>query len=252
MYRTYIGGSGEDEAAAIAVDSAGVAYICGLTTSANFPVRGPVSPTALASSQYLGGPHDGFVSILNSAGTDLLFSSYVGGPGDDIANALTIDSNNVYVAGYSSSTTLTGISSNAAQRGNAGGYDAFALKLTRRGTPVWSTLFGGPGDEIANGIAVDSSGKVYVAGSTTSAQLPQAATSLRGSGGDAFVTIISAAGTSFLETMDLGGSGDQSAFGVAVDGDGLVYLTGYASLKRFPRSRSAPYRIKIRAAWMPS
>ena len=78
VYRTYIGGSGEDEGTAIAVDSAGIAYLCGLTSSANFPVRGLVAGvTTITGSQYSGGAHDGFVSILNSTGTDLVFSSYI-------------------------------------------------------------------------------------------------------------------------------------------------------------------------------
>ena len=234
VYRTYIGGSGEDEGTAIAVDSGGVAYICGLTSSVNFPVRGPASPTSLASSQYMGGPHDGFVTALNSAGTDLVFSSYVGGPGDDIANALTIDSNNVYVAGYSSSTTFTGISSNAAQRVNAGGYDAFALKLTKAGSPVWATFFGGTGDETANGIAVDLSGRVYVAGDTTSVQLPQAPSTRRGTGRDAFLTVIAALGTSFAGTVDLGGSRDQTAMALVLDAGGVAYLTGFTTSPDFP------------------
>ncbi|MDQ2947923.1 MAG: SBBP repeat-containing protein, partial [Acidobacteriota bacterium] len=235
VYRTYIGGSGEDEGTAIAVDSAGIAYLCGLTSSANFPVRGLVSGvTTITGSQYSGGAHDGFVSILNSTGTDLVFSSYIGGPGDDVANALTIDSNNVYVAGYSSSTTLTGLSSNAAQRANAGSYDAFAVKLTKQGSPVWSTFFGGVGEEVANGIAVDSTGKVFVAGSTTSPQLPQAASSRRGSGRDVFLAVISAVGTSFLGAVDLGGSGDQSALGLVVDTSGLAYLTGFTTSPDFP------------------
>src|SRR5207237_1036089 len=100
------------------------------------------------------------------------------------------------------------------------------LKLSKAGPLFWGTFFGGTGDDFANGIAVDSSGKVYVAGDSTSLALPQATSNRHGSR-DAFLTVINSTGLSFLGTVDLGGSGDQSASAVALDSGGLAYLTGY-------------------------
>jgi hypothetical protein len=72
LYSTFVGGGGEDKAKAVALGAGGEAYLCGWTTSADFPVRGAVSSR-------LGGAKDAFVAKLSADGGSLLLSTYVGG-----------------------------------------------------------------------------------------------------------------------------------------------------------------------------
>ena len=235
IYRTYLGGSGDEEGTAIAVDASGNAYIAGLTSSTNFPSAGG------GVAQYYGGAHDGFVTVLNPAGNALVYSGYLGGAGDDIGNALALDSSaNIYVAGYTNSAAITSVTGGTpppAQRTNGGGYDAFAIKLSKTGTILYSTFFGGTGDEIANGIAVSSGGTAYIAGSTTSPTLPGASSGRRGAKRDAFVAVLIANGTSFSGVTDIGGTSDQAAFSIAVDGSGTWFLTGLTDSADFPLTK---------------
>jgi len=91
-YSTYLGGGGTDRSNAIAVDSAGAAYVTGYTDSTNFPVTaGVVKPAS-------GGSVDAFVTKLNAAGNAIVYSTYLGGAGDDRGFSIAVDgSGNAYV-----------------------------------------------------------------------------------------------------------------------------------------------------------
>lgn len=92
-YSTYLGGSGDDVGYSIAVDSAGNAYVTGVTQSAGFP-------TAKAIQGARAGARDAFVTKFNAAGSAVLFSTYLGGSGDDTGQDIAVDSaGNAYVIG---------------------------------------------------------------------------------------------------------------------------------------------------------
>ena len=184
-YSSYLGGRGDDKGIAIAVDSAGNAYVVGITTSTNFPT---VNPIQIANA---GGANDAFVSKVNPGGTALTYSTYLGGSGDDLGYRIAVDSgNNAYVTGETTSTNFP--TKNAIQSVSGGGKDAFVTSLNSSGSAlIDSTYFGGSGDDIGQGIAVDTSGAVYVAGSTASTNLPTANPLQAANGGgtnDAFIT----------------------------------------------------------------
>ncbi|MFN0085202.1 MAG: FG-GAP-like repeat-containing protein [Blastocatellia bacterium] len=97
IYSTYLGGSSNDEATAVAVDSAGNAYVGGQTSSLDFPVIGATQPSLAAGT-------DGFVTRLNAAGSQILFSTYLGGGSADQITSIAVDgSRGIYVAGGTSS-----------------------------------------------------------------------------------------------------------------------------------------------------
>ncbi len=101
IYSTYLGGSSNDYANGIAVDSAGNAYVTGLTGSTDFPV----TPGAFQTT--FGGGIDAFVTKLNPSGTVLVYSTYLGGSSNDYANGIAVDSaGNAYVTGDTSSTNF--------------------------------------------------------------------------------------------------------------------------------------------------
>ncbi|MCW6049980.1 SBBP repeat-containing protein [Lyngbya sp. CCAP 1446/10] len=201
-YSTYLGGTGDDKGADIAVDSAGNAYVVGITTSTDFPIASTTIQAANA-----GGANDAFVVKLNPNGVNLTYSTYLGGSGDDNGHRITVDSaNNVYVTGDTTSTNFP--IKNALQSVSGGGKDAFVTKINSSGSAlVYSTYLGGSGDEYGNGIAVDSSGAVYVAGSTASTNLPTANPFQAANGGsaDVFITKLIPGGPQ-VKIIESGGS----------------------------------------------
>jgi hypothetical protein len=114
--------------------------------------------------------------------------------------------------------------------------DAFVAKLDAAGSALlYSTYLGGAAADLGLGIAVDGSGNAYVTGQTFSNNLPGGFTILRGPS-DAFVTRINTNATgaaSLLYSTLLGGTGDESASGIALDNSGYVYVSGQTSSADF-------------------
>jgi hypothetical protein len=232
-YCTYLGGSGDDRAYGIAVDSTGAAYVAGTTTSQNFPTLHPAQSS-------LAGGRSAFVLKLNPAGDMLVFSTYLGGNGSDIANGIAVDAaGNSYVVG---DTTSMNFPATGFQTSYHGSQDAFVTKIAPSGSQLlYSTYLGGTGADHGAAIAVDSSGSVYVTGSTYSANFPVANAlqhSIAG-GSDAFLTRLSPNGNTLLFSTYLGGSGGSVSYpeagqGVALDTTGDAYIVGVTSSANFP------------------
>jgi hypothetical protein len=234
LFSTYLGGSGVDQGTAIALDSAANVYVTGDTTSFDFPVQSAVQGGS-------GGGTDAFITKLTPAGL-VLFSTYLGGSGAEHAGAITVGSNgSIYVAGgtFSTNFPVTG----AFQASNGGSQDAFVTQLSTSGSPIFrSSYLGGSGGvpgtpEEATGIAVDSSGNIYVAGVTNSTNFPITTSSFQttaGGGQDGFVTKINSGGTLAYSTY-LGTFGFDWVSGIAIDSGGNVYLAGYTSASSFPQ-----------------
>ncbi|MGH8539626.1 MAG: Calx-beta domain-containing protein [Stenotrophobium sp.] len=133
VYSTYLGGSGDNQANAIAVDSTGNAYVAGVTLAYDFPTANPLQPANAGGA-------DAFVAKLNAAGSALVYSTYLGGSetsssGNDQANGIAVDSaGNAYVAGQTSSTNFP--TANPLQAVNLGGTEAFVAKLVPALTAV--------------------------------------------------------------------------------------------------------------------
>lgn len=164
MYSTYLGGSGGtathgDRISALAIDAAGQAYVTGTTDSAIFPASGGSAVPVKAA-----GSNSGFVSSLNASGSALVFSTIMSGNGNDQPRALSLGNSAIFIAGTTSSSDLP-----AALGALSGNTDAFVSKLAADGSSVaYSRYVGGSNDEEGNGVAVDSTGKVWLAGSSKS------------------------------------------------------------------------------------
>jgi hypothetical protein len=176
------------------------------------------------------GGQDAFAAKLNPTASALVFSTYLGGSLDDFANSIAIDSSqNVYVAGATGSFDFP-VSLTAFQRTFGGGaFDAFVAKLTSSGaTLTFSTLLGGTGSDQANGLAVDSAGNVWLAGSTTSTNLPlvNALQALEAGGSDVFVATLNSTGDQLLHSSYLGGGSDDSAVTIGIDNKGSEVVGG--------------------------
>ena len=231
VYSTYLGGSGDDQATHIAIDSAGNSYFTGVTGSTDFPT----TPGALQTS--LLGSNDAFVVKLDSTGTALVYSTYIGGSDVDLGNSIAVDgSGNVYLVGQTFSTDFP-ISAGAFQTTPGGNGDAFVTKLSGDGTTlVYSTLLGGSAGDQGTGIAVDAAGAAYVTGTTSSTDFPttnplQAA--IAGSS-DAFVTEVSPDGTSLIYSTFLGGTDSDTGADIVLDSAQDAFVTGTTNSTDFP------------------
>ncbi len=169
MYSTYVGGHGDDDGRAIAVDGSGNAYVTGATGSSDFP-------TSHSWQSSNGGIYDAYVTKVSASGSALVYSTYLGGSGSDYGYAIALDSvGNAYVAGVTYSTNFPTV--NPMQGGfiNFFNADAFVTKINAAGsTVVYSTYLGGHGDDNGLGMAVDGAGEAYVTGTTASADFPTA------------------------------------------------------------------------------
>ena len=188
IYSTYLGGSDQDFASDLAVDSSNNAYVTGTTFSSDFPTTVGALQTRLA------GFDDAFVTKLNSNGSALIYSTYLGGSNFEDGLGIAVDSSsNTYVSGqtYSSDFPTT---ADALQTTFVGLRDAFVSKLNNSGSAlIYSTYLGGGDYDPAWAIAADSSGNAYVTGSTVSSNFPTTAGAFQttfGGGTDAFVSKI--------------------------------------------------------------
>jgi hypothetical protein len=232
-YSTYLGGSGQDNAYGLALDSSGSAYVAGFTTSSNFPIVNALQST-------YAGSECGFVAKLNPAGSALIYSTYIcGSSGQDSASGIAVDNAGAaYVGGFTKSTDFPTV--NPLQATYGGGYsDAFVAKLSPSGSSlVYSTYLGGSAwDTAGRPLAVDNSGAVYVAGSTGSTDFPTKNAfqpAYGGGDGDAFVAKISPSGSALIYSTYLGGSGDELGGAIALDSSGNAYVTGSTTSTDFP------------------
>ena len=222
IYSTFLGGSGNDYATGIAVDSTGQAYISGYTASIDFPV----SSSAFQRS-YGGGEFDGFFAKLNAAGSQLVYATYLGGVGNDTAYAVALDpATNVYLTGQTQSSNFPLLQ--ALQTTYSEGA-AFVVKLNASSQVLYSTYLGGTGSSTGTGIAADAAGNAYVAGYTIAPDFPVTSSAYQPSNHgsyDTFVAKLSADGSAILSATYFGGSGSESTSGIALDSSGDVFVTG--------------------------
>jgi MYXO-CTERM domain-containing protein len=224
VYSTYLGGSGNDQATAVAVDSSGNAYVVGFTASTDFPTVSAYQATIASSFS------DAFVTKLNSSGSSLTYSTYLGGGGTFAASqayAVAVDSSGqAYVGGDTSSSSFPTYS--AYQASIAGSDDAFVTKFNAAGSALlYSTYLGGGSYDYIHGLAIDSSGSAYVVGDTSSNNFPVKNAyqgTIASINTDAFLTKLAAAGSSLVYSTYLGGGLADAATGVALDSSGNAYV----------------------------
>ena len=250
IYSTYLGGENFELGFALAIAGPGGAgpscsancdaFIAGETASCHFPVNNAFQPSNGDSSCPVGDPYDAFVARLNSSGTGFDYSTYLGGPEGEIGFSIAADAaGDAYVAGNTDNAFPNAfpVTTGAAQTGFAGTSDAFIIKFNPLGVPLYSTLLGGAGEDLAKGIAVDALGNAYVAGVTYSNDFPVTSGAFQqvfGGFADQFAAMLSADGSTFNYVTYLGGLNDDEGEAIAVDSNGIAYVTGYTTYTDFP------------------
>jgi hypothetical protein len=166
----------------------------------------------------------------------LVYCGYAGGAGWDVGRRIAVDgSGNAYITGYTASyESVFPVSVGPDLTYNGGLSDAFVAKINPSGTSlVYCGYIGGSWNDDGYGIAVDGSGNAYITGFTASNQATfpvSVGPDLTYNGDfDAFVAKVNSSGTSLVYCGYIGGSYDDNAFGIAVDGSGNSYITGYTS-----------------------
>jgi uncharacterized protein (TIGR03437 family) len=236
------------QAAAIAVDGVGSAYVAG-----NVPAV-PATPSSLSAGPL--GSGDVFVAKLNPAGTAFLYTAFVGGSAWDSATGLALDAGgNAYLSGTTQSRDFP-VTPGAFQSSNNAGSGCpntvFVTKINPAGTALaYSTLLGGGNCSSSWGLAVDPAGFAYVAGQTSAADFPVTPGALQpalkigtDAAADAFVTKLNQSGTGLVFSTYLGGSATDSAASIAIDSAGNSYVGGSTASEDFPTTAGAYRREK--------
>ncbi|MEK7829445.1 MAG: SBBP repeat-containing protein, partial [Acidobacteriota bacterium] len=259
LYSTYVGGNSSETAFGVAVTSNGQAFITGGTFSTNFPVTTTADPEASIDVDVA------FVTKLNATGTGVIYSTILGGtcglngacglqPFGGVA--VTSDGKAAITGGLVNDGNKSNypVTDNAFQKNgvacigdcgirNARGNDIFVTMLNAQGNGLvystfyggWSVLGGFLSNEAGNGIALDSSGRIYITGLTASNNLPmkngfQNNPNSSLGGDDAFIAVFNPLATNGNDTLVyasyLGGSGDEIGKDIAVDSAGNAYVGG--------------------------
>jgi len=248
-YSTFIGATDGINGVGLAVDSSGSAYITGASHSGF-----PTTPGAFQPANNTTG-NQVVVSKLNPTGSALVYSTYIGGSTSfvsghavaDYGASIAVDAGgNAYVTGLTSSSdfpTTPGAFMPVCPSNPR--WTAFVTKLNATGTAlVYSTYVGGSRQQ-GQSIAVDSSGSAYITGSTsgglptTPGVLGPVFKATIPDPGTAFVTKFNPSGSALVYSTYLGGSREEVGNGIAVDGSGAAYVTGWTSSGDFPTTVGA-------------
>ncbi len=246
MYSSYLGGSlagclggsPNDGANQIAVDSLGNAFVVGTTSSRNFPTTAGAFDTTHSNTSC----STIFVTKLNSNGSALIYSTFLGNSGTGNAIAVAADGS-AYVTGNCSPVgfpTTPGAFDTTGQ-----GSDVFVTKFTADGSGLlYSTFLSGSLGDIGNGIAVDADANAYVAGFTDSSDYPTTPGAFDTTIpalhiGQVFITKLNSDGSVLVYSTYLGGSARDDCHGITVDTAGNAYVAGVTSSTNFPTTPGA-------------
>jgi Tfp pilus assembly protein PilZ len=219
------GGSDFEESYGIAIDGGGNSYVTGYFSSTSITFGTTTLTNAGAFNS------DMFVVKYDAAG-NVVWAKSAGGSDFDQGYGIAVDgSGNSYVTGYFGSTSIT-FGTTTLFNAGAGPYDMFVVKYDAAGNVVWAKSAGGSSNDQGLGIAVDGSGNSYVTGYFGSTSITFGTTTLTNAGGggmeDMFVVKYDTLGN-VVWAKSAGWIGSDTGLGIAVDGGGNSYVTGYFS-----------------------
>jgi len=239
-----LGGTYQDEITSMCLDDSGYVYVCGFTSSSDFPtVPGAFNETKA-------GMTDAFVAKLSKDLSALMSSTLLGGSNGDMAIGIKLDDLlNVYLWGSTLSAdfpTTPEAFDQTHEEGNPH-LDAFLCKLNNDLTGLLgSTFLGGSGYEYCSALSVDHSGDVFVCGKTCSPDFPTSEGAYDRHydwtypyDGDAFISRLDGNLTVLRSSTFLGGSLTDGINALALDGTGNVFVIGETISKDFPTSEGA-------------
>lgn len=214
IYSKLVGGAADDTGYAVAVDSAGNAYMTGLTRSTDLPVTPGAYQSSNDGTDELA---DAFVAKVDAAGDNLIYLTYLGGTGRDAGFGIAVNDDVAYVAGETNSQDFAGPTDDGVYT------DIFVAALNATGTGVgYLTRLSGAADDTAAGIALEGQ-EAYIVGTTSSDEIGTASCSAD-TGSNVLVAKLDAAGAPVYTTC-LDASDNESGAAIAVR-EGAAYVTG--------------------------
>jgi hypothetical protein len=192
LHSTYLGGSGHEDVwmTGLKLDESGNVVVTGWTESSNFPI----TPDAFDTGYH--GQRDAFALKLSADGSELIYGTYLGGSGYDVPGGLVLDKAGSAIISGSTGSFDFPTTEDAYDATNAGGADAFILKLDASGsTLMYGTFVGGSGGEHGHSLVLDAAGNLVVSGTTSSPSFPvtsEAYDTTHNGGFDTFVLKLSA------------------------------------------------------------
>ena len=248
LVSTYLGGDYSETAESIALNAADEIYLAGSTGSTDFPTTADAYQPGPSFPQYF--YKDAFVAKFSAAGDSILYATYFGGTQDDRAVSIALDEmDNIVIAGSTAADDFPLVDPLQSAVD-----DLFVSKLSADGsTLLFSTYFGGEDLDYLGQMVLDGSGDLYMTGTTRSEGFPTTPgafeeTFVGAINGcevpfgqdynceDIFVTKLSTDGGGLIWSTYLGGTAVEKGRGLAVDGAGRVYVTGYTGSADFPPS----------------
>ncbi|MDG6225847.1 MAG: SBBP repeat-containing protein, partial [Candidatus Thermoplasmatota archaeon] len=222
---TYIGGSHDDHINSMAVSDSGGLYICGLTYSDDFPV------TKLAFDDSFNGDTDVFVMGFDSNLLEPTFSTYIGGSGQENSFSISIGKQDRPVVAGNTVSDDFPVVNGSFDTNFSGGSDMFLLMLEKDGSDlIFSSFIGGSGGEIPKDMEISPGGDIYITGLTSSQDFPVSINAMDrtySGGNDLFVFGLGADGDSMVASTFVGGTGWDDGFGLHIDDDGSILVTGF-------------------------
>jgi len=230
---TYLGGNMDEWRVSIALDKTRNIYVCGETSSSNFPT------SQNAYDPGFNGGSDIFISRFTNNLTALSSSTFLGANSYEEALAIRLNnSGNVYVAGYTMSPTFPTTPGVYDMDYNGGERDAYIAKFDSCLTLLLaSTFIGGNSKDTGEDIAIDENGNVYLAGVTLSANFPTTTGAYDenyNGGEDIFISKMDSNLTALTASTFVGSSGHEKGQGIALDEEMNIYITGQSTSPNFP------------------
>ena len=259
VYSTYLGGTNQDSAQGIAVDSVGCAYVTGYTLSTNFPTV-PTNSTYLNRQTQKNPPlfFDAFFSKISANGDALIYSAFLGAESTDVGLRIAVPNagTDAYIAGYTYSTNFPTTTNVALTRRWTNSRtnrfsDIFVTKFSKNPSDEfyytnYSVTFGGSAMDEVTGIAVDALGQACITGFTAGTNLfgtnlldssSSITNKFKRNTNNVFVAVLNQDGSALTYNALFGGSGTDEAHGIAID-PGNIYIVGSTSSSNFPSVHS--------------
>lgn len=228
-FSTYLGGNRADYATGITIAPNGEQWLTGWTKSANFITLGAAQATYAGNT-------DAFLTRINAGGSAVLSSTYLGGTGTDMASGVALLAGSPVVTGTTVSADFPVVAPAQATLASPGVNDGFVTRyVPNASSVVFSSYWGGAGDDTPAGIAADSE-NVYVVGKTSSANFPlidPIKTTLSTGDTDAFLAAFTPSGISAYSAF-FGGSSQDFASGVALRAGRELHIVGGTQSSNFP------------------
>jgi uncharacterized protein YjdB len=222
LWSTYYGGAELDNVNSVVVDGSGNAFICGQTQSSS-----AISTSGAYQTTFGAGGSDAFLAKFNSAGVRL-WGTYYGAGGNEFGSGAATDAaGNVYITGFTGSTT--GIATTGAHQSVHGGgiYDAYVVKFNTGGERQWGTYFGSTGNEEGNYLTISNTGNIYLTGYTTSTGLATTGAHQTSFAGSSDVLLLKMTTEGVLQwSTYYGGTGSEEGNALVLDDSETIYLTG--------------------------